>query len=486
MKILASRLLVAAVVAGVAGDLLLRGGNQWRIGLAIWIAGMVASVLLLDRSGSRERNLMLAGLVAAAFGLVVRDAPMLYAIDFLSLLCMGMLIIWHGSGRVLADLSLVETVRAGILAAGNTLGGAIGALSRNAADRAKNGADTGRTRALLIGAVLAIPPLAVVTALLASDKVFEGLLQRVANLNSVGHLFVIVLVAWFAAGWLRAATGDALGASLPAPQSPALRFATIAVPLYSLVTLLTLFLATQARVLFGGAEFLRQTEGLTVATYARDGFAQLIVAAGVVLATLIVAEWLLDSEDASARRHYRMVGAILLGLVTTLLVSAAARIGIYVQMFGHSVDRLFASAAIVWVLAALVTCAMTTLRTRPARFAPAVVGVTIAWVVLLNLVNPESLVVRLNIARAVAGASFDAKYHAELSADAAPTLVSLADRLPNAECQAVQTELQRTWTARRTPSATTSPDWRGLSIPLVRLEHWYAAGANVPCEKESH
>ena len=484
MKISASRLLVAAVVAGVAGDLLLRGGNQWRIGFAIWIAGMVASVLLLDRNGSRERNLMLVGIVAAAFGLVVRDSPLLYAIDFLSLLSMGMLIIWHGSGRVLADLSLVETVRVGILAAGNTLGGAIGALSRNASERANNGADTGRTRALLIGAVLAIPPLAVVTALLASDQVFEGLLQHVANLNSVGHLFVIVLVAWFSAGWLRAATGDALGSSLPAPQSPALRFATIAVPLYSLVTLLTLFLATQARVLFGGAEFLRQTEGLTVATYARDGFAQLIVAAGVVLATLIVAEWLLDSEDASARRHYRIVGAILLGLVTTLLVSAAARIGIYVQMFGHSVDRLFASAAIVWVLAALVTCAMTTLRAHPARFASTTVGVTIAWVVLLNLVNPESLVVRLNIARAVAGASFDAKYHAELSADAAPTLVSRAAQLPSAECQAVHSALQQTWTARRTPSATSAPDWRGRSIPLVRVERWYAAGANVPCDAQ--
>ncbi len=483
MKIPASRLLIAAGIAGVAGDLLLRGGNQWRIGLALWITGLVASVLLLDRTGSRERNLMLAGLVAAALGLAVRDAPMLYAIDFLSLLCMGVLIIWHGSGRVLADLSLVETVRAGLLAAVNTLGGAIGALSRNAAERTKNGADTGRTRALLIGAVLAVPPLAVVTVLLvASDKVFEGQLQRVANLNSVGHLFVTVLVAWFAAGWLRAATGDAIGASVPAPTSPALRVATIAVPLYSLVTLLTLFLITQARVLFGGADFLRQTEGLTVATYARDGFAQLIVAAGVVLATLVVAEWLLGDDDLGARRHYRIVGAILLGMVTTLLVSAAARIGIYVQMFGHSVDRLFASAAIVWVLAALITCAMTTLRTRPARFTSATVGVTIAWVVLMNLLNPEALVVRLNVARAVAGASFDAKYHAELSADAAPTLVSLAGRLPSAECQAVQTELERTWNARRMPSVTPLHDWRGLSIPLVRLERWFAAGAPVPCD----
>ncbi len=480
MQISASRILITALIAGVVGDLLLRGGNMWRLGFAIWIIGLVASVIVLDRSGSRERKLMLVGIVVAALGLVLRDAPMLYAIDFLSLLCMGVLVVWHGSGQTFADLSIVEAVRAGALAAANTLAGAVRVLSRSAAERAPDRPDTGRTRALLIGVVLTVPPLAVVTLLLmSSDKVFEGLLQRIAN-SLTSDLFVIVLIAWISAGWLSAATGDVLGATVQVPTSPRLRFATIAVPLYSLVALLTLFLVTQTRVLFGGAEFLRQTEGLTVANYARDGFFQLILAAGIVLGTLVVAEWLLLS-DARARRQYHIAGAILLGLVTALLVSAAARVGIYVQIFGHSVDRIFACAAIIWVLATLVTCAMTTLRNRPLRFASTIVQVTIVWVVLMNVVNPEALVVRLNIARAVAGAPFDAQYHAHLSADVVSSLLSHAVQLPTAECQAVRTELSRAWNARQTPSVTKDSHWRGLSLPLARAEQWYAAGAAVQC-----
>ena len=37
---------------------------------------------------------------------------MLYAIDVLSVLSMGALIIWHGTGRELAQLNVAEAVRA--------------------------------------------------------------------------------------------------------------------------------------------------------------------------------------------------------------------------------------------------------------------------------------------------------------------------------------------------------------------------------------
>ena len=92
MYIAASRLIIAALISGVAGDLLLRGGSMWRLGFTLWILGLVATVFVIDRSGGRERKLMLAEVAAAALGLVLRDAPMLYTIDFLSLMCMGVLV----------------------------------------------------------------------------------------------------------------------------------------------------------------------------------------------------------------------------------------------------------------------------------------------------------------------------------------------------------------------------------------------------------
>ncbi|MCC7055665.1 MAG: DUF4173 domain-containing protein [Gemmatimonadaceae bacterium] len=484
MTIPATRLLLAALLAGISGDYLLRGNVNWRLGFAVWITIVVVIAMVLDREGGRERRFLLAGIAAAAFGLVLRDAQLLYAVDFGSLLAMGILTIWHGSGRRLADLTVVEGARAGILAAVNTIAGAVGVVSRTSAERSA-GADSGRARALLVGVVLAVPPLLVVTGLLAaSDKVFEHLLDTVGKslaADTIGHLLVILLVAWITAGWFRAATGNTLGASVPAPASPGLRFASVAVPLYSLVALLSLFLLTQARVLFGGAAFLRETAGLTVANYAREGFFQLILASVIVLGTLVVAEWLMNRTDAPSRRHFHIAGAILLALVMTLLVSAATRIGIYVGLFGHSMDRMFAMAAIVFVLAVLVTCGLTTLRGRPGRFAPSVVGVAIGWVVVLNLMNPEALVVRANVARAQAGAEFDVAYHAALSADALPVLVSQSHRLAAADCRSVGEAARLSWHGRSESYWVSGFTWRGLSVPLLRASRWYRGGGIIPC-----
>ncbi len=454
----------------MAGDYLLRGG-MWRLGFALWIATICVTAAMLGPRPSRERGLLLVGTALAPFGLVWRDAEMVYTIDMLSLLCIGALTIWHGSGRRIGELSVVEAARAGILAALNTALGAAGLLRASGPEFSTEPTVQSRRRAVVIGCVLAVPPFAVVAALLASsDQVFSGMMERLLSTMAVDglrHLLVAIVLGWMVAGWLRAAFGDAVGASVLTVQRPGLPFPTVAVALYALIALLLLFVATQARVLFGGAEFLRITEGLTVANYARDGFFQLVLAAGVVLGTLVIAEWLLATDDAVGRRQYRVAGAILLALVATLLVSASVRIWLYVGEFGLSIDRALASAAIVWVLAALVVFAATTLRGSPRRFAPVTLYCTIGWVVSLNLVNPEARVVDVNLSRAAHGLPFDAKYHAQLSADALPALFRGAHRLSLPDCQKLWAELHDAWRIRLVADGS---DWRSWNVPRTRLE----------------
>ena len=169
-------------------------------------------------------------------------------------------------------------------------------------------------------------------------------------------------LAWTAAGWLRAALGDPIRAPVTQLRSPALVFASVSVGLYVLMAIVALFLATQARVLFGGAAFLMATQGLTVANYAREGFFQMVGASAVVLATLVIADWLLDPNDAVARRRYHVAGAVLVVLVAATLVSAIVRMSLYVSEFGLTVDRGMASAVMVWVVAALVAFSASILR----------------------------------------------------------------------------------------------------------------------------
>ncbi|MHB8839080.1 MAG: DUF4153 domain-containing protein, partial [Gemmatimonadaceae bacterium] len=198
-------------------------------------------------------------------------------------------------------------------------------------------------------------------------------------------------------------------------------------------------------------------------------FFQLVVAAAVVLATLVAADWLLAPSDEAVRR-YRAAGTVLVGLVALLLVSAVARMWLYVTSFGLTIDRMVATAIMCWVVAALATFAATMLRGHGARFAPVMLLVTIAWVASLNAVNPEAIIVRTNVARAVEGKAFDAPYHAKLSADALPALIAAAPSLPAKECTALSESLARVWKTRRAVRA----DWRTWSLPYARA---IAAGA---------
>jgi len=468
----ARMILAAAFLIAVAGDMLLRGGEP-RLGFTLFIALVTASAFVIGGRADRERNWLLAGTLVASLGLVLRDAEPLYAIDFLSVLCMGALAVWHGSGRRLMKLEVLDAPRAAVLALLTTLVGAPEAL------RATNGADvdtvarTARTRALAIGVVLALPPLLLVVVLLgAADEVFAGFIQNTIDflaLDGIQHVVVIVVLCWLALGWLLGTLAGSAVVKLPDVRSPGLPFASASVGLYGLVLLLTLFLGTQLGVLYGGAEYLRTTAGLTVAEYAREGFFQLVVVAGIVLVTLIAADWLVVRSD-EAVRWYRAVGTVLVGLVAALLVSAVARMWLYVSNFGLTIDRVMATSIFCWVLAALVTFALTMLRGRGERFAPAILMVTIGWVVALNAANPEGIVVRTNLARAAAGKAFDAPYHAKLSADALPALLAAAPTLPAKECAALSESLKTVWKTRYERRSS----WQSLSLPYSRA---VAAGA---------
>ena len=199
MPAAARNILIAAVIIGLDGDRLLRGG-PWRLGFAIWILGVVICIGTVATDASRERRLMLGGALLAAFGLVWRDSPTLYAINMLSLLCMAAMTVWVGSGRRVADLTIVESARAGLLAAVNSTLGAASVISDTVASGRTSARQKGSAGAIVVGTALAVPPIAVVATLLASsDKVFGDMLSaatKFAMSNGVAHLTVIAMLAW--------------------------------------------------------------------------------------------------------------------------------------------------------------------------------------------------------------------------------------------------------------------------------------------------
>lgn len=489
MRARSGQILLAALLLGVTGDQLLRG-EMPRLGFTLLVLLGIACVALIGGRGQGERALILTGVGAAATGLVLRDSPMLYAVDFLSVLCMGALAVWHGSGRKVSQLELLDPPRAAFLATLTAVIAAPQVIRDWAGETDASAGRATRFRALAIGIVLAVPPLFIVAALLGSaDVFFARYLQSIADAvdfmfgNGLQHLAMIAVLAWLATGWMQGTLGGPTGAGVPNVRSPAMSFTSVSVALYGLVALLALFLGTQARVLFGGAAYLAETAGLTVAEYAREGFFQLVIAGGVVIGTLLAADWL--TEQRADDRRYRAVGTVLVLLVTALLGSAMARMWLYVSTFGLTAERAFAIAQMVWVVVALGAFSATVLRGRRMRFVPSLLVATVAWVALLNAVNLESIVVRVNAARATAGSTsagqgFDVAYHARLSADALPALLAAAPRLPASECETLGRMLAEHW-ARVAADRQLRSDWRGLDFPLARALAWSERNALPTC-----
>jgi hypothetical protein len=239
----------------------------------------------------------------------------------------------------------------------------------------------------------------------------------------------------------------------------------------------------QFRYLFGGLAELARSETLTYAEYARRGFFELVTVAALLLPLLLLLHWLLRREEPGRERGFRILAGALLALLFMVMASALQRMWIYQQQYGLTELRVYTTAFMGWLALVGVWFAATVLRGRRERFAFGALAAGLAVIALLNVINPDALIVRTNVAR-TAIQPFDADYAGSLSADAVPELIAALPSLPEEErCQAAADILldwsppegrgeQRDW---RTWNWSRSRAWdsiddnvRGMIIPCLK------------------
>lgn len=483
---LARRLLLAAIVLGIAGDQLLRADGMY-LGFTLWVLGLVAVALAhtpfaseTDPTRPREHLLLVGSAGAAALLLVLRDAEILWGVDFFALIVLASLIGWRAFGRPLAALLPRDAITGGLNAVIAAIAGGPLLFTRDAAPGDLAPENRKSMRGFAFGAVLATPLLLVVAILLGSaDPVFGAFLERVTSIFDAGlwnHLLVAAVLTWTAAGALRGALVSTIGPDpLATFVTPRLSFATLAPGLIGLVILLSAWIGLQVRVMFGGAEYVATTGGVTVAEYARHGFFELVAVAGIVLGVLLLGDEFADREDPKEGRSFRTAGWALLALVGVMMVSAMQRLALYIGFFGLTDERFLAAAVLIWVALVLAWFGWTVLRRDRTRFAAGVLVLSAAWLLVLNGINPEARIVRTNLERAGAGKSFDVEYHVKLSADALPALLAGADQLPPDVATQLRAALEKEWAGHH----VRRPDWRSWSLPFGRVNAVLAERAAV-------
>ncbi|MEI7772788.1 MAG: DUF4173 domain-containing protein, partial [Chloroflexales bacterium] len=318
------------------------------------------------------------------------------------------------------------------------------------------------------GVILAAPILLVFAGLLvAADSVFASYVGQLLSLQlpfdlatATAHAVVVGCFAWATAGGLIVAMAEGMPAmaALPAEGETerldrsglAWRFlgSTEALTVLLLLDLLFAgFMAIQGAYLFGGLDSLART-GMSYAEYARRGFFELLTVACLALGLLCALSLVTRRESTGRRRAFNAASTAMVLLVLGILASAFQRMWLYELAYGFTRLRLYTHSFMIWLAVVLLLFVAALISARPQIFLAGGFASALAYLTILNIVSPDALIVRENIARYQANPSalthssgggrfsseeVDLGYLLALSSDAIPNLVNALPLLAPAQ-----------------------------------------------------
>ncbi|HKU62280.1 MAG TPA: DUF4173 domain-containing protein [Gemmatimonadales bacterium] len=472
----------AAVAIGVAGDVLERT-VPGRLDLALGVGALVLAVsYVLAREPDLDPPHPGFGLAAGVLvlSLIWRDSEVLFALNLLAIGAVGVLALPQVRALGLWKAGVMDYA-AGVVRLGSGIVGGAPALVFSEIDWRTLPDDTPlrRLRGPALGLLAALPITAVFGGLLMNaDPVFNRILsdQLALRLDTVAeHWLAMMRWGWVAAGVIGVivwAKGALPTIPLPTPGRGRFGLGEVGTVLVVVDLLFASFVLVQFRVLFGGAAFVRAVSGLSYAEYARSGFFQLVAVAALSLPLLLAADWLLAADDRAGLRRFRGLALLMLLLLDVMLASALYRMRLYTVEYGLTELRYYTTAFMGWLVLVFGWFAATVLRGRRQRFAPGAVAAAGLMLVALNLLNPDALIARTNLARIAEGREVDAAYIARLSADALPAIGRTLPGLPDAERCALGTAVRERWSR----AFASAPRWN-IAFSRARrigLEGWGA------------
>ena len=236
-----------------------------------------------------------------------------------------------------------------------------------------------------------------------------------------------------------------------------------------------IFIGFQFVYFFGGEAFIQQ-QGITYATYAREGFFQLLVVSMIV--SLII--FILYFKNALHDRMVRWMAAGLMIETGFIIASAIRRMALYIDAYGLTLDRYWAMAGIIFIgIGLAVTLVMMFANASFSRWSASVFIGSLIALSFLNVLDTEGMIAKYNVDRFLNGSSSSVDVYylmGGLSSDAVPQLVRLGmtDWPKNNSSEADQfrrvtrPDLLHRLEVRRTYLQTRFLDWRDVVLSDYR------------------
>jgi hypothetical protein len=421
-------------------------GINWPIWVTAASLSVVAARLISIGRVERPLTILLGWATLLSFSFAVTSNEFLHFLVVLSdAMLLGLAIIsigaesWQAlSAKLLAAVPFVAPFR-------------VWRASANQIADAPRSVSSPRSRAIIKGAVLSVPLVIVLIALLGSaDPIIRWGTDRLSDLLPDWSFPPRVLFFLFLLSITLGANAIAahqLAPKLPNIPSPS-RTLVIGLTeqrmiLWSATVVLWLFVILQVSYLIHPPPAAINS-GVTFADYARRGFGELSVAATIVGAIILFLEYARPAEASeSDRRSLLRLQIALLVALELILISAFRRVVLYEQAYGFTSARLTAQAYMTGMAIALIALGLEIARDRiSVNFARRVAEIALAVLTVMVFWNHEAWIVNKNIDRATVTGKFDVDYARRLSNDAIPTLIERRHELDPAYALAVEASVQ--------------------------------------------
>ncbi len=299
-------------------------------------------------------------------------------------------------------------------------------------------------RRLIPTVAVVLPVLVVVGALLLSaDALLASYIAIDIDLAPfIGHLLVAGIGAWLVMAvvlWDRPAGPPIRNQGTPPPPpTSAISSPTATGLLGGLALLFALFVGVNLAAAAAGDGYVQRRTGLTYAEYARQGFFQLLAVAAITLTVLAVLR-----RRSAHTRLVRILALSVVMLIGAVIAIATRRLGLYERAYGATVLRLYSTWFAWWIGALFVPVGAAWAGLFPAKrwVGRASAMLALGWLVAVNVVNPEAVVARRNIAHAERTSKLDVAYLRTLGDDATPALILGLAGLPSTSAATLRAEL---------------------------------------------
>ncbi|BCG58866.1 DUF4153 domain-containing protein [Paenibacillus sp. URB8-2] len=440
----------AAFALGVIHQYLFLG-NRYGVSYPLFTVLFYAYMLCFAKDKIRKPQA--AGFAGLAFILLLSMTFGLFANEFfyhLNTLVLPVLIFLHlaymiGDGRPAYDqFSLVFGALDHLIPQNLRQWPRIVDVFRRASGQAEDGGNRQVLGKVLIGLCISFPLLLVVLLLLSSaDGVFHSVLSEIpvwlSNVSFVEGLtrtLWALLLGMFFFGLLRGFLfphqEEEVPVDLARPEQtnktewPDFRVDSIiaATVLTSINTVYVLFVCVQFSYLFGAWQGVLPS-GDTYAEYARRGFFELIMVAGINFIILLGLLLLGTKGTERLNKVIRGLLYLLTGCSAVMLYSAYSRLALYEEAYGYTTIRFLVHGFMIFLGLLL---AVTALRIGLPRFplARCYIMLIAAAYLVMNFIGMDAIIAGKNIARYEATGKIDAAYLLTLSSDAVPRLIEFS------------------------------------------------------------